>query len=141
MKDLYTFIVFIGLVFCTAAIIQYSSISRLKNNGVHNFAEVVEMIKTESSDGDVSYSALFRFPIKDNVYHTFKDEVSFDPHTYDVGDVAEIIYNPHNINEIKVYSFWGLYRWCLILIIIASPFLTIGIGYFIYSAYIDASSQ
>ena len=55
--------------------------------------------------------------------------------TYYVGEVGEkvkIVYDQQDDDEVKTISFWGLYRWTIILSCIAAPLLIIGGGYLLY---------
>ncbi|CAN0579848.1 unnamed protein product, partial [Ectocarpus sp. 12 AP-2014] len=40
--------------------------------------------------------------------------------------------NNGNSQDVRVVSFWGLYRWSVILLMIASPLLIIGGAYLLF---------
>ncbi len=93
---------------------HYYSTKELINQEVKTTARVIDLI--EISGDEI----------------TFKSEVSSSPAPYKIGDSVQIIYSRGG-DEKRVVSFWGLYRWTIILLAIASPLLIIGGGYFLYT--------
>jgi len=69
---------------------------------------------------------------RSNTTKEFKSEVSSRPPAYKIGEKVEIVYDPKDVDEVKVVSFWGLYRWAIILSCFAAPLLIIGGGYLLY---------
>ena len=100
-------------------------------NGIKTKGVVVDLIKISSDDG-YSYKPVFEYFDKNNNLISFESEISSSPATYKIGEKVSIIYSKDS-NERKIVSYWGLYRWTIILLVIACPFLIIGGGYFLYS--------
>lgn len=127
---------YIGMVLISAMLIyfaikQYKKTKDLLNNGIKTNAKVIDLIVVSDEDGYV-YKPVFEYIDKANKMITFKSEIYSRPAPYNIGDNVDIMYSK-NGDDRRVVSFWGLYRWPIILLLIASPLLIIGGGYLLYS--------
>lgn len=120
-----------GMVLLYFAMRSYNNTADLLSTGIKTTAIVVEMITVSGSDGS-TYKPVFEFTDRGNGIRRYKSDVSSSPPAYKVGEKVKIIYDKNDDDEVKVISFWGLYRWCIILLCIASPLLIIGGGYLLY---------
>lgn len=132
IEYLYPGMLLISVVLIFFAIRQYRVTKDLMANGIKTTAKVIELIEDSDGDGDIHYSPVFEYTDWEGKVVTFTSKVSTSPSPYIVGDYEEIVYSKDNDTR-KVVSFWGLYRWTLILLSIASPLLIIGGGYILYS--------
>jgi len=131
IEYLYLTLLIIALVLIYFAFRFYVSTKELTNNGIKTKAEVIDLIQISSDDG-YTYKPVFEYIDRSNTKKTFQSDVSSSPAPYKVGEMVDIIYAKDGEDR-KVVSFWGLYRWTIILLAIASPFLIIGGGYFLYA--------
>ena len=128
---LYASMLLISLVLIYFAMKQYSSTKELLNSGVKTSAEVIDLIESRDEDG-YTYKPVFEYTDKTGSKLTFESDISSSPAPYQIGDYVDIIYS-QDTEKRKIVSFWGLYRWTIILLSIAAPFLIIGGGYFLYT--------
>jgi len=128
---LYNGMLLISIVLIYFAIKQYNNTRELITTGIKTTAKVIDLIEISGDDG-YTYKPVFEFTDRAGAKITFKSTVSSSPAPYKIGDNVTIIYD-NNGDEKKVVSFWGLYRWAIILFCIAAPLLIIGGGYFLYS--------
>jgi hypothetical protein len=131
IEYLYYGMLLVSLVLIYFALQQYNNTKSLIDNGIKTKAKVIDLIKIRSDDG-YTYKPVFQFTNKKGTDITFKSEISSSPTPYKIGDKVHVIYS-RNSEERKIVSFWGLYRWTIILLSIASPLIIIGGGYFLYS--------
>lgn len=110
---------------------QYNISQNLMADGIKTKAKVTDLIEVRSDDG-YTYKPVFEYTDRNNNLVTFKSSISSSPAPYSIGDKVNIVYDKHS-DDRKVISFWGLYRWTLILLSIASPLFIIGGGYMLYS--------
>ena len=129
---LYGGFVVIGLILFSYAIFQYKQTQKLLMNGVKTKAVVIELIETRDDDG-TKYKPVFEFTDRNDNNVIFKSNVATSPSPYKINDKVSVVYNPQDKKEVKVISYWGLYRWTIVLLCIAAPLLIIGGGYLIYS--------
>jgi len=123
---------FTGLVILFIAFLCLGNSTRFLNNGIRTTGKVVEIFVNEDSDGD-TYSPVFEFTDLQQQVIRYKYYVSSSPASWDVGDEANLIYNPNNPEEVKICTYYGLYGIAVTLIAIAMPFLVIGGGYILYA--------
>lgn len=121
-----------GFVMAFFAIKMYNETNQLLKTGIKTNATVIEMIRVSGDDGP-TYKPVFEYMDRNHTRKEFKSEVSSSPPSYSIGEKVKIVYNPKEDDEVKTISFWGLYRWTIILLSIASPLLIIGGGYLMYS--------
>lgn len=119
-----------ALILMYFALKQFNITKDLLANGIITKATVTDLIKVSSDDG-YTYKPVFEYTDNTNNIITFKSDVSSKPAPYAVGDLVDIVYSTEN-DRTKVVSYWGLYRWTIILLSIAAPFLIISAGYFLY---------
>lgn len=131
IEYLYSGIFLISIVLIYFAIKQYSNTKELISTGIKTTAEVIDLIEISGDDG-YTYKPVFEYTDRTNTKIIFKSKVSSSPPSYKIGDNVNIIYSKDN-DERKIVTFWGLYRWTIILLSIASPFFIIGGGYLLYS--------
>jgi len=131
IEYLYLGFLLISIVLIYFAFKQYYGTKELIDNGLRAKAKVIDLIEVSSDDGH-TYKPVFEFTDKTHTKIIFESDVSSSPPTYKIGEIVKIIYSK-NTDERKIVSFWGLYRWTIILLCLASPLLIIGGGYFLYS--------
>jgi len=131
MDYLYSSLLLLSGALIIIAFYQYNITQDLIKNGVRTKANVIKLIEVNDDDG-YQYKPVFEYSNMDNELVTFESPVSSRPAPFYVGEKVEIVYSTQD-DQVKVISFWGLYRWPLILLSIASPLLIIGGGYLLYS--------
>jgi len=128
---LYYGMLIISLILIYFAGKSYYGTKDLINSGYKAKAKVIDLIEISGDDG-YTYKPVFEYTDRYDVTNTFKSDISSSPAPYKIGDIVTIIHSEDN-EEKKVISFWGLYRWSIILLSIASPLLIIGGGYYFYT--------
>ena len=127
----YSGLLLLSLVFIYFAMKQYSNTKELLNTGVKTSAEVIDLIESSSDDG-YTYKPVFEYTDRTGGKMTFESDISSSPAPYQIGDYVDIIYSLDSGNR-KIVSFWGLYRWTILLLSFAAPLLIIGGGYLLYA--------
>ncbi len=127
---LYVGLFFIAITLVFYAYKNYTKTQQLIAKGVKTKAKVINLIEVRSDDG-YTYKPVFEYTNKLDKVITFESSYSAKPAPYAIGDMVQIIYSKTNTDR-KVISFWGLYRWVVILLCIASPMLIIVGGYIYY---------
>ncbi len=131
IEYVYAVILSISVVLIFFALKQYNNTKTLEAEGIRTKAKVVSLIQV-SGDKGYTYKPVFEYTDRTNTVVRFNSSVSSNPPAYNIGNSVMIIY-AKNGDDRKVVSFWGLYRWTIVLLAIASPLLIIGGGYFLYS--------
>ena len=129
---LYAFILLVGLILLYFAWKKFKQSTHLLDHGIRTTATVIQNKRHSDSDG-VIYTPVFEFTDRNGQSVYFEGEISSNPPTYKVGQVQKIVYDPENENKAKTITFWGLYRWVILLFALACPPLIIGGGYFIFT--------
>lgn len=120
-----------GLIILFFSVLCLGNSARFLKSGIRTTGTVVEVIVNEDSDGD-TYCPVFEFTDEQQQVVRYKYYISSSPPDWDIGDEATLVYNPNNTNEVKVYTYYGLYGISVTLMAIAMPFLVIGGGYILY---------
>ena len=131
IEYLYYGMLCISLVLIYFATKDYYSTKDLINSGYRTKATVIKLIEVVGDDSS-TYKPVFEYTDRYGKLITFKSEISSRPAPYNVGDQLQIIHSEDNEN-VKIISFWGLYRLTIFLFSLASPLLIIGGSYFLYS--------
>jgi len=131
IEYLYAGMLLISIVLIYFAFRNYNTTKNLMTDGVKTKARVIDLIEVEGNDG-YTYTPVFEYNDNANNIVKFESRISSNPPRYSVGEMVNIIYSK-DTEEKKIISFWGLYRWAIILLSIASPLLVIGGAYILYS--------
>lgn len=131
MQYLYWALFGLGFVLAFFAYKLYNDSNELLKTGIKTRAIVKDLIEVHDDDGTM-YKPLFEYIDRNNTVKEFKSDISSRPAAYKVGEKVEIVYDADDNSEIKIISYWGLYRWTIILASIAAPMIIIGGGYLSY---------
>ncbi|MEM7484364.1 MAG: DUF3592 domain-containing protein [Bacteroidota bacterium] len=129
----YLLLFLIGTFLAYNAYTTYQKTQRLLEKGIKTTATVIQF-HTHQSDGSTMYKPVFEFKDRSQNIRTFESAISSNPPAYKVGEKVKIIYDKNDSGAVKTISFWGLYRWSVILFMIAAPFLIIGGSYLLYAS-------
>ncbi len=127
----YAFLFLIGTFLAYSAFTQFQKTQNLVEKGIRTTAVVIEF-STHRSDGSTMYTPVFEFTDRSQNKQRFKSGISSSPPAYEIGEKVQLIYDRTNPEKVRTVSFWGLYRWSVILLMVASPFLVIGGSYLLY---------
>lgn len=136
-KKMQIWILFYSLLFALGSFLAYHAWTQfqksqdLLNRGERTVAEVVEYKTSRGKNGTV-YAPIFKFKDRSQHVVSFTSTINSSPPAYDIGENVKIVYNRRNPQDVKVVSFWGLYRASIILLMVASPLLVIGGSYLLF---------
>lgn len=131
MDYLYLALFVVGAIATYFAIRFYADTQKLLQTGITTDATVIDLIPSRSSKG-TTYKPEFAYSDISGNKQTFVSSIASKPSPYAINDIVRILYDPNSHEEPKTVGFWGLYRWTVILLSIAAPFLIIGGGYFLF---------
>ncbi len=129
---LYGFFFALGFLLAYFGLQHYNKTQNLLLDGVKTTAVVTDLLVNQDTDGD-TYIPVFEFKDRTNTIRNYKSPIASSPPAYQVGEKVKIIYDKKDTNNVKTISFWGLYRFSIILWMIAAPLLIIGGSYLLYS--------
>jgi len=128
---LYMGLLLLGLTLLYFAIKLYNKSNALMTDGVKTTATVIQLLEVSGDDGS-TYKPVFEFTDRNHNRQQFQSDVSSSPPVYKVGEKVKVVYNASDPEEVKVVGYWGLYRWTVVLLCLASPLIIIGGGYLLY---------
>jgi hypothetical protein len=105
------------------------------NKGGRAKATVTELEKMTDSDG-TTYKPVFKFKTSLNQEIIYRHNISSSPPEWKVGDETTILYDSDDPQKVKLLSYFGLFRWTIILMAIAMPLIVIGGGYYIAQSFL-----
>ncbi len=113
---------------------DYTKAMHLLKTGINTEAIVTEI--KENNDGDgTSYTPIFTFQDLQGNKISFANPVSTSTVVWKKGEPVSIVYDPAVPSFAKVVSYWGLFRWTIILLTTAVPLLIISLGYFAFLTF------
>ena len=121
----------IGCALICTAFWQYTKTESLLKRGKVALAEVIDLV-TQSGSKGATYAPVFEYTDASQQIQRFKSEVASNPPAFQVGNKVPVVYDPADVSQVKVVSYWGLYRWAVIPLVIALPLLTISIGNWLF---------
>ncbi|MFS4415508.1 DUF3592 domain-containing protein [Maribacter sp. 2307ULW6-5] len=121
----------IGGLLAYQAFAQFQKSRKLLRTGWRTTATVIGYESSQSSKG-TTYRPIFEFTDRSLEKRQFVSKISSKPPAYEIGEEVPIVYTSRKSDGVKTVSFWGLYRWSVILLMVASPLLVLGCSYLLY---------
>lgn len=131
---MYLLVLVIGTILLLAAIMKFKDSMAGLRQGVRVEAVVVDQdTEVDHEDGKkrVMYKPIFRFTTLGGEEVEWVSEISSSPPSYKIGDREMLLYNPADTTHVTTLGYWGVFRWPVIILLLGTPFLIIGGGYFV----------
>jgi hypothetical protein len=124
----YTLCLVIGTALLIGSLLMLKKSMAFLKNSERATATVVDLQMVSGSDGD-TYKPVFVFKTYANQEITYRSGVSSSPPAWEIGEEATIAYDRNAPATAQLLTYWGSFRWSIILACIAMPLLIIGGGY------------
>lgn len=124
----YTICLVVGTALLIASLLMLKKSMAFLKNSERATATVVELQRVSGNDGD-TYKPVFVFKTYANLEITYRSGVSSSPPAWEIGEEATIAYDRNAPSTAQLLTYWGSFRWTIILACIAMPLLIIGGGY------------
>ncbi len=128
---LYGLLLIMGMALIVLAFVKFQKTKALINVGIVTEASVTSLEEVDTADG-IAYKPVFSYQDSDEKERTYMSPVASFPADFEVGDRVQLIYDPDTDGNIRLLSYWGLFRWTIIGLAVSIPLLVIGGGYFLY---------
>ena len=129
--NIYTLLLFVALVLAYFSIRNYYKTNQLIIDGEITDATVIDFRESRDDDG-TTYAPVFQYKDSKGKIIIYEYGIYSSPKAYAVNQIVKLVYDPLDMNKRKVISFWGLYRWSVILLMVASPLFVLAISYWWY---------
>jgi hypothetical protein len=124
----YTICVVVGAALLIASLLMLKKSMAFLKDSERATATVVDLQRVSGSDGD-TYKPVFTFKTYANQDITYRSGVSSSPPAFEIGEEVTIAYDRNNPSTAQLLTYWGSFRWSIILACIAMPLIIIGGGY------------
>lgn len=148
MRELYIFRLFqnvismfysitltIGLILLVVSLFIFKESLEFIKRSERAIATVIELVAIKDSDG-TTYKPVFKFKSRHNQEIIYRHIVSSSPANWYVGEEATIAYEPGDPMEAKLLTYFGVFRWTIILMAISMPLIVIGGGYYVAQSFL-----
>ncbi len=123
----------VGLILLAGALYCLLSVQSFLSTSVITTGTVIDQELGTDIDG-VSYQPIITFRDQQNTAHTFVAEVYANFVQYPEGTTVEVIYNPQDISQAQLNSFWGLYLWPVLLGVLGVSLLGLSAIFYLISS-------
>jgi len=118
-----------GVVLVYIAFKQFQGSRKIVSSGVKTEAVVIDLKSILGSEGEM-FEPVYEYVDLTGNKKQLVSDIQYSEPPMKIGDKLQIYYNDKD--KVRMASYWGLYRWPIILFIFAAPFLIIGGGYLLY---------
>ncbi|MGX5820184.1 hypothetical protein ACWKWU_18450 [Chitinophaga lutea] len=80
---------------------------------------------------DGAYEPVFSVNTPDHGNVTYHHPAASKPAAWDIGEEAVFLYEPSDPSSLRMFGYFWLFNWSLVLTGIAVPLIVIGAGYYI----------
>lgn len=120
-----------GIACLYLANLQYQKTRLLMSAAVITTATVIELLE-ETDDDSRLFRPRFQFMDQQHQPVEFNGLSASYPAAWRKGETVRIVYNPKITADVKIMTYWSLFRATILLVALASPLLVIGMGYFVF---------
>jgi hypothetical protein len=103
------------------------SLTFLKNSETAT-GTVTKLELLSDSDGD-TYRPVFAIQTKNNQIFIYKHTSSSSPASWKVGEKATFAYDPNDPGSARIFTYFGVFSWTIVLLCISIYLIVIGAGY------------
>lgn len=131
---MYLLVLVSGTILLLAAIMKFKDSMADLRDGVRVAAVVVDQdAEVDREDGKTRamYRPVFRFTTLGGEEVDWSSDISSSSPSHKVGERAMLLYNPGDTTHVTTLGYWGVFRWPVIILLLGTPFLIIGGGYFV----------
>ena len=131
---IYKIILVISVSFLVIAAFQIVTSQYLLQNGDLAEATLVEYVekRTNKDRSSSSYAPVYEYINKQNKKIRYESDESSAIRFGNIGDKVTVIYSLET-NQTKVNTYWGLYGFSTILLVIAVPLFILSMYYFFFN--------
>lgn len=119
-----------GLVLLLLAVLSFRNTVSFLKRAEKATGTVISLRAIQSEEGEV-YSPGFSYRTKDSEICTYELPEGTNPPSWKIGETETIIYDPVHPSEARLYTYFRIFIWTLVLTSLSLPLLVIGGGYFI----------
>jgi hypothetical protein len=94
---------------------------------------VIELERIDGSDGD-TFKPIFKFKTSLNREIIYRHFSSSSAPNWKIGEEAMIAYDPNDPYVARLLTYFGTFRWTIVLMAIAMPLIVVGGGYHLSQA-------
>jgi hypothetical protein len=88
------------------------------------------------SDGE-AYTPVFHIKTKSNEEITYVHTSATSPPSWEIGETATFLYDPGDPHSARMFTYFGVFSWTIVLSALATFFITIGSGYYLLRRYLN----
>lgn len=117
-----------GIILCFASLFILSDSITFLKNSERATGTVTTLELLRDSDGD-SYRPIFAIKTKNNGVFIYKHTSSSSPASWKVGEKATFAYDPSEPGSARLFTYFGLFSWTIVLLCTSIYLMVIGAGY------------
>ena len=81
-------------------------------------------------DAGTTYAPVFYLTTSDGEEIIYSHHSSSSPPGWDIGEKAMFLYDPRDRSSVRMYSYFGVFSWSIVLMVVAIFLITFSAGYF-----------
>jgi hypothetical protein len=126
----YNVVLVFGIILFAISMFLFRESLDFIKKGSRAVATVVDYKVQKDSDGD-TYKPVFKFKTDAGEEIVYTHPFATSPKSWDLGEEVAISYDPSNPYHAKVLSYFSVFNWSIVCMVIAMVLLTISGGYYL----------
>jgi hypothetical protein len=129
----YTLTLVVGITLVVISLLILRESLAFLRRSERTVGTVIELVKINGSDGD-TFKPIFKFKTSLNREIIYEHFSSSNPPNWKIGEEAIIAYDPNDPYVARLLTYFGTFRWTIVLMAIAMPLIVVGGGYHLSQA-------
>lgn len=121
----------VGVMLLIGAIFVYKNTSDFLLDAVSAQGTIIDLVQSRNSES-VSYHPVVKFIDADGQAVEFTSSTGGSASSYPLGDLVEVLYQPHNVKNARVKSFFALWGAAVFMAVLGAGFVFIGAVIFLF---------
>lgn len=118
----------IGAILLAIAGVVYFREAGFLNSAEKATGTVTDYNLSSSDNGGTTYCPVIEFTTANGEPVKFYGNVCSSPASYKIGEKVDVLYDPQDITQVQMSSFWAQYTGVIVLSCIGLPFFLLGIS-------------
>jgi hypothetical protein len=131
---LYLILLILGIILLAASVFAIKRLLVFIRAG-ERAEGMLTRYEEKEDDGSIFYTPVFEFKTLDNREVVYRYPVSRSPAMWSIGRKEIFIYNPDNLNSVRLLNF-SILSWAIILMAVAMALIVTGGGYYLLQGYL-----
>ncbi len=124
-----------GVILLIVSLVILNHSLRFVRHSERAMGVVARLDTLTGGDAGTTYAPVFSLTTRNGQEVIYHYHSSSSPPAWAVGETAMFLYDPEEPSSVRMYTYFGIFSWSIVLMGLAIVLITLGCGYFWFRSY------